>query len=50
MLATGAVSSIAEARAIIDRSFPTDRFEPADTDRWDAQYRRFVDYLECTCA
>ena len=50
MLATGAVGSIGEARAIIDRSFPIDRFEPADTDRWDAQYRRFVDYLECTCA
>jgi len=50
MLATGAVSSLAEARAIIDRSFPVERFEPSATDRWDAQYRRFLDYLELTCA
>jgi rhamnulokinase len=28
MLATGAVSSLEEARRIIDRSFPTERFEP----------------------
>jgi len=50
MLATGAVRSLGDARAIIERSFPTERFEPTATDRWDAQYRRFVDYLECTCA
>jgi len=48
MLATGAVSSLAEARAIIDRSFPVERFEPSATDRWDAQYRRFVEYTEFT--
>jgi hypothetical protein len=41
MLATGAVSSLQEARAVIDRSFPTERYEPADTDRWDAHYARF---------
>jgi rhamnulokinase len=50
MLATGAVSSLAEARAIIDRSFPVERLEPSATDRWDAPYRRFLDYLELTCA
>ena len=50
MLATGAVSSLAEARAIIDQSFPVERFEPAAADRWDAHYRRFLDYLEFTCA
>jgi rhamnulokinase len=50
MLATGGVSSLAEARAIVDRSFPVERFEPVKTDRWDAQYRRFVDYVEFTCA
>jgi rhamnulokinase len=50
LLATGAVRSLAEARAIVDRSFPTERYAPVATDRWDAQYRRFVDYLECTCA
>jgi rhamnulokinase len=46
MLATGAVSSLAEARAVIDRSFPVERFEPLTTDRWDGQYRRFQEYLD----
>jgi rhamnulokinase len=50
MLATGAVGSLAEARAVIDRSFPVERFEPTSTERWDAQYRRFLDYVEFTCA
>ncbi len=30
MLATGAVSSLREARAVIDRSFPVERFEPSE--------------------
>jgi rhamnulokinase len=46
MLATRAVTSIGEARAIIDRSFPVERFEPFDTDRWNLEYRRFQHYLE----
>ena len=50
MIATGAVGSIADARAVIERSFPVERYVPANTDRWDAQYRRFVDYVEFTCA
>jgi rhamnulokinase len=50
MLATGAVSSLREARAIIDRSFPVERFEPADTDRWEPHYHRFLEYVEFTCA
>jgi rhamnulokinase len=41
MLGTGAVASLADARAVIDRSFPTDRFEPIDTDQWNTQYKRF---------
>jgi rhamnulokinase len=45
MLATGAATSLAEARAIIDRSFPTDRFEPRDTEQWNAQYQRFRQYV-----
>jgi rhamnulokinase len=44
MLATGAVSSLKEARAVIDRSFPTERFEPLCADHWDAPYRRFREY------
>jgi rhamnulokinase len=49
MLATGAVSSLPEARCIIANSFPVDRFEPVEADRWDAEYRRFRDYVELTC-
>jgi rhamnulokinase len=50
MMATGAVGSLAEARAVIDRSFPVERFEPVAADRWDAEYRRFQQYVEFTCA
>ena len=42
MLATGAVASLKEARAIIDRSFPSERYEPKDSDRWDRAYARFL--------
>jgi rhamnulokinase len=46
MLATGAVASLGEARAIIDRSFPVQRYEPFEADEWNSQYRRFQHYLE----
>jgi rhamnulokinase len=46
MLATGAVSSLREARAVIDRSFPVERFDPIETDRWNRQYSRFKQYCE----
>ena len=49
MLATGAVSTLAEARGIIEHSFPVERFVPAAADRWNAEYRRFQDYVELTC-
>jgi rhamnulokinase len=41
MLATGAVGSLAEGRAVIRRSFSTERFEPQDTAAWDEAYARF---------
>jgi len=50
MMATGAVASLSEAREVIDRSFPVERFDPIDADRWDAEYRRFQQYVEFTCA
>jgi rhamnulokinase len=50
MLATGAASSLAEVRAIIDHSFPTEMFVPADTARWDEQFERFYQYSEMTYA
>ena len=46
MLATGAVGSLDEARAIVDRSFPVERFAPLAHDQWDAQRERFDTYLE----
>jgi rhamnulokinase len=46
MLATGAVGSLADARAIIERSFPVERYDPIAHDRWDAEYGRFKDYVE----
>jgi rhamnulokinase len=49
MVATGAVPSIADARRIIGRSFPVERFEPVDSDRWNREYPRFQEYLELTC-
>jgi rhamnulokinase len=50
MVATGAVGSISEARDAIGRSFPVERFEPAEFDRWDREYRRFQEYMEFSCA
>jgi rhamnulokinase len=49
MVATEAVSSLAEARRIIEHSFPVERFEPVAPDAWNAHYRRFSEYLEPTC-
>lgn len=49
MMGTGAVASLDEARRLIERSFPVERFEPANQDRWDSHYRRFQEYLELTC-
>lgn len=49
MLATGAVSSLGEARAIIERSFPVDRFEPIAPELWDTHYARFLEIVEMTC-
>lgn len=50
MLTTGAVASLAEARGVIDRSFPVERFEPSAADRWQSHYRRFRDYMNDTRA
>jgi rhamnulokinase len=49
MVATKAVASLAEARRIIEHSFPVERFEPVAPDAWNAHYRRFHEYLEPTC-
>jgi rhamnulokinase len=46
ILATGGASSLQEVRAIVDRSFPTEVFEPLETDKWDQQAERFEQYCE----
>ncbi|MGC2325422.1 MAG: rhamnulokinase family protein [Candidatus Sulfotelmatobacter sp.] len=44
ILATGGASSLQEVRAIVDRSFPTEVFEPLATDEWDQHAERFEQY------
>ena len=41
MIATGAAGSLAEARSTIERSFPTETFEPQNADQWNRQLPRF---------
>jgi rhamnulokinase len=50
LLATGRVASIEEARAIIDRSFPTEVFEPRNPEPWDRESARFQQYCELAYA
>jgi rhamnulokinase len=46
ILATGACGSLAEIRGIIERSFPTETYEPTDSSRWDKEAERFRQYCE----
>jgi rhamnulokinase len=46
VLATGEAASLQEVRAVVDRSFPTEVFEPLETDKWDQQAGRFEQYCE----
>jgi rhamnulokinase len=46
ILATGGATSLQEARAIVDRSFPTEIFEPLETDKWHREAERFEQYCE----
>jgi rhamnulokinase len=50
ILATREASSPGEVRAIVDRSFPTEVFEPVDTDKWEQHFQRFEQYCEMTYA
>jgi rhamnulokinase len=50
MIATGGAGGLAEARAIIDRSFRTEIFEPSDPGAWDRAAERFQQYCELTYA
>ena len=46
ILATGGASSLREVRDIVDRSFPTEVFEPIDPDKWSQHAERFEQYCE----
>ncbi|MBV9268822.1 MAG: rhamnulokinase [Acidobacteriaceae bacterium] len=46
MLATGAVKNLQEGRELIDRSYPTRRFQPRNVDAWEHQKTRFKQYCE----
>jgi len=46
LVTTGNVATLDEARDVIERSFPTERFEPAHTTDWEPAYRRFRDYMQ----
>jgi rhamnulokinase len=46
ILAAGGASSLKEVREIVDRSFPTEVFEPRETDKWEKEAERFQHYSE----
>jgi len=46
ILTTGESASLPDVRAIIDRSFATEVFEPVETDKWDRHVERFEQYCE----
>jgi rhamnulokinase len=50
MIATGAIDSVAEMRAIVDRSFPVESFEARDPGPWERHAQRFEQYCEFTYA
>jgi rhamnulokinase len=50
LIATGAAASLAEARAIVEGSFPTEVFEPKDSERWNREVGRFQHYCELAYA
>ena len=46
ILATGEASSLQHVRALVDRSFPTEIFEPVETNKWAQHTERFEHYCE----
>ena len=46
MLATGSAGSLEEMRAIVERSFPVDVYEPRDTEAWNRAGVRFEQYAD----
>ena len=50
ILATGEAASLKEVRAMIERSFPVEVFEPRDTERWTKAAERFQHYRDTVYA
>ncbi len=50
MLSMGELPSLSEMRALIDRSFETESYEPRETHLWATQANRFQQYCEFTYA
>src|SRR5262245_62209274 len=50
MMATGGARSLADARAVIDRSFPLETFDPQDPESWNREAERFQQYCEAAYA
>jgi rhamnulokinase len=50
LMATGRAASLAEARAIVDRSFHTEVFEPHNSEPWNRETARFQQYCELAYA
>ncbi|MEL6152385.1 MAG: rhamnulokinase, partial [Chloroflexota bacterium] len=45
LIATGDIANLAEARAVVRRSYPVKRYEPQDTEKWAAARERFARLL-----
>jgi rhamnulokinase len=50
ILATGAASSLRQVRTMVDHSFPTEIFEPRESDKWERHRARFQHYTETVYA
>jgi rhamnulokinase len=46
ILATGEAASLQQVRAMVDRSFQTEVFEPTQTDEWNRHAQRFEQYCD----
>jgi rhamnulokinase len=46
IVTTGEAASLEEVRAIVERYFPTEVFQPLETDKWDRQAERFEQCCE----
>jgi len=44
ILASGGANSLRQVRAMVERSFPVEVFEPVETDKWEKQFERFQQY------